>query len=537
VPGYHGEDQADAVLATEAERIGFPLLIKASAGGGGKGMRAVAGPAEFHAALAAARREALASFGSDRVLLERHLQQVRHVEMQVFADSRGGCIHLFERDCSLQRRHQKVIEEAPAPRLAPQTRTRMGEAAVAAARAVGYVGAGTVEFLCEPSTGAFFFMEMNTRLQVEHAVTEMVTGTDLVEWQLRIAGGEPLPLAQHDLVLRGHSIEARVYAEDPAEGFMPRAGRLDRVAFPAGDDGLRIETGVRTGDVISPFYDPMIAKVIAWGSDRDEAARRLAHAIRSTLIVGPQTNLGFLAAAIGHPAFLSGGVHTAFIDDHLAEIEQGRLPSRETLAICALGMVLDRRKKASPRSDAWDDVGTWRLNHAGAETMVLTDKSGKAWSFQVGILGRDEVEVVFPDGERIALRGDLAGNRLRAELDGVIHAQFFRLSGAGPVLVRDGRSFRFSLPGLRRTGTQAAGSDGKLRSPMPGRVTAILVGEDEAVEAGRALVTVEAMKMEHTIRAPFQGRVAALHHQVGDQVVEGAVLLDLEKEGSAPPAA
>ncbi|HSK40851.1 MAG TPA: acetyl-CoA carboxylase biotin carboxylase subunit, partial [Arenibaculum sp.] len=338
VPGYHGAGQDPELLRREAEAIGFPLLIKASAGGGGKGMRVVAAAGEFDAQLAGARREAASAFGDERVLLEKYLTRPRHVEIQVFADRHGNCVYLFERDCSIQRRHQKVVEEAPAPALPPGTRQRMGEAAVAAARAIGYVGAGTVEFLLDED-GAFYFMEMNTRLQVEHPVTEMITGQDLVEWQFRVAAGEPLPVGQDDLAISGHAIEVRVYAEDPARDFLPQTGRLDHLAFPEPGPHVRIDAGVRAGDRISIHYDPMIAKLIVWDHDRPAAVRRLRAALGATQIAGLNANVGFLSAIAAHPAFLAADLDTRFIERHHADLLPAQAPAdATTLALGSLGV-------------------------------------------------------------------------------------------------------------------------------------------------------------------------------------------------------
>src|SRR5438270_8995615 len=332
VPGYHGSDQNPVRLLDEAERIGFPVLIKASAGGGGRGMREVDSPAEFPAALAGAKREAQAAFGADRVLLEKYLVRPRHIEVQIFADRQGNTVHLFERDCSIQRRHQKVLEEAPAPGLDPERRSALAEAAVAAARAVGYVGAGTVEFIAEG--GDFFFIEMNTRLQVEHPVTEAVTGLDLVEWQIQVAAGEPLPICQQDLVLQGHAIEARLYAEVPERGFLPQTGTLRGLRFPP-PELARVDTGVRQGDTVSPFYDPMIAKIIVWGEDRAAAVGRLRRALAETAVLGVRTNLGFLARVAVHPEFVSGAVDTNFIERYRATLMPPGRPAPDMVLAAA----------------------------------------------------------------------------------------------------------------------------------------------------------------------------------------------------------
>ncbi|MBV9756894.1 MAG: acetyl-CoA carboxylase biotin carboxylase subunit, partial [Alphaproteobacteria bacterium] len=377
VPGYHGADQDDATLAAAARRIGFPLLIKPSAGGGGKGMRVVERGENFPEALGAARREAASAFGDDAVLLERYLAQPRHIEIQVFADSHGNAVSLFERDCSIQRRHQKIIEESPAPGLPDEQREQMGAAAIAAARAVGYVGAGTVEFLYQG--GRFYFMEMNTRLQVEHPVTEMVTGQDLVEWQFRVAGGETLPLRQQELRISGHAIEARVYAEDPARDFLPSIGRLVHLRQPEASAAVRVDTGVRAGDAISPHYDPMIAKLIIWGADRAEAVRRLAAALAEYEVLGVATNLALLQAIAAHPAFVRGDVHTGFIAQHpeLLAPPAADVPPL-ALAAAALRVLLDRRRDAEAAAagsgdpfSPWAATDAWRPNLSGAQDVVL----------------------------------------------------------------------------------------------------------------------------------------------------------------------
>ena len=414
------------LLRREARRIGWPVLIKAAAGGGGKGMKVAAGADEFEAQLASAKREAAAAFGDDRILLERYLAHPRHVEIQVFADNEGNCVYLFERDCSIQRRHQKVIEEAPAPDLPPEVRRRMGEAAVAAARAVGYVGAGTVEFLYETADASFYFMEMNTRLQVEHPVTELITGQDLVEWQLRVAAGERLPLRQEDLGSQGHAIEARLYAEDPDRDFLPQTGTLEYLSFPAQGPHVRIDAGVRAGDEISVHYDPLIAKLIVWDTDRAAAVRRLRSALEETGVVGLTTNLPFLSIIAAHPAFLAGELDTGFIERHLADLLPAPTPAPEqVLALAALGVLLERAARARAETAAsadpfspWGRTDGWRLNDEAHDSLTFQDAGGER-----------TVELVYrPDGYLLTLpvsrplmaRGDFsADGTLDADLDGV----------------------------------------------------------------------------------------------------------------------
>ncbi|HSO43704.1 MAG TPA: biotin carboxylase N-terminal domain-containing protein, partial [Rhodospirillales bacterium] len=384
VPGYHGAAQDDAALIGAAKAIGFPVLVKAVAGGGGKGMRIAGAEGELPEALAAARREALAAFGDDALLIERYLDRPRHVEMQVFADTHGNVVHLFERDCSVQRRHQKVLEEAPAPAIGPALRQRLGEAAVAAARAIAYEGAGTIEFLLAEGPGdeaAFYFMEMNTRLQVEHPVTEMITGLDLVEWQLRVAAGERLPLSQDDIVLRGHAFEARIYAENPARDFLPATGTLSHLRFPEDTVHVRVDTGVRAGDAIGIHYDPLIAKLVVWDEDRAAALRRLRRALASVQIVGPVTNVTFLSSVAGHPAFTAGDIDTGFIPRHRHDLvpASGPVP-RRLLALACLDVLLRREEEAREAAwrsadpySPWHRTDGWRLNEDNHHVLAFRD--------------------------------------------------------------------------------------------------------------------------------------------------------------------
>ncbi|MEG0822634.1 MAG: acetyl/propionyl/methylcrotonyl-CoA carboxylase subunit alpha [Burkholderiaceae bacterium] len=541
VPGYHGDQQDPAFLRGEADRIGYPVLIKASAGGGGKGMRVVERSAEFEAALASCQREAAASFGDTRVLIEKYLQQPRHIEIQVFADALGGCVYLGERDCSVQRRHQKVIEEAPAPGLSEARRRAMGEAAVAAARAVGYVGAGTVEFIAAPD-GEFYFMEMNTRLQVEHPVTEMITGTDLVEWQLRIATGEPLPLAQDAIGLKGHAIEARIYAENPERGFLPSIGVLshfgqpDHVSFVRNSDGesfhapapVRIDSGVRAGDEISPHYDPMIAKLIVWGEDRAQAITRMRAALAQTHIVGVANNVDFLERLMANAAFA-----TAQLDTDLIERERDSLftganrVSEETLALACARILID--EAAAQGRDPWSCTSGWRLNHSYTRTLAFKSEKGVhevALEYardgfvlhHAGIQARLAIDATdattATDGTGISLQ--LAGRTL--------HADVVRSGDELHVFAQS----RHGVLALIDVIAQSAGGDaagGGLSAPMPGKVVAVLAPAGTAVAAGTPLLVMEAMKMEHTLLAPAAGEVAEVLYGVGDQVAEGAELI------------
>jgi acetyl/propionyl-CoA carboxylase alpha subunit len=489
-PGYLGEDQDDRRLKAEADRIGYPVLIKAVAGGGGKGMREVGRPEDFLEALASCRREAKSSFDDDRVILETFVASPRHIEVQVFADAHGGVVHLFERDCSVQRRHQKVIEEAPAPGLDEATRDSVCAAAVRAATAVGYQGAGTVEFIADASEGLradrVWFMEMNTRLQVEHAVTEMVTGLDLVEWQFRVAAGEPLPLAQDQVRLQGSAIEARLYAEDPAADFRPSIGPLDHFRLPEG--AVRIETGVEQGGAIPPFYDPMIAKLIAHAPTRAEAAAALARACAAVEVWPVKTNAGFLARTLADPNYLAGHLDTGFIARRLPQLVGPE----------------------DPPPEAWAAAG-WSLYQAGR------DASPDPWARLEGFRANAAPVV------EIALQ---CGDRRRRVALGEAGPQAVHVSPStdGVVAFVCGNTWRFERARAAGDDAVAAEADGAVRSPLPGLVAAILAKPGQAVARGQTLLVVEAMKTEHSLTAPFDGTVQALKASVGDQVDEGAVL-------------
>lgn len=536
VPGYHGADQDDATLAEAARRIGFPLLIKPSAGGGGKGMRVVERAADFADALAAARREAGSAFGDDTVLLERYLEQPRHIEIQVFADAHGNTVSLFERDCSIQRRHQKIIEESPAPGLAGEQRERMGAAAIAAARAVGYVGAGTVEFLHQD--GRFYFMEMNTRLQVEHPVTEMVTGQDLVEWQLRVAAGARLPLAQDALSINGHAIEARIYAEDPARDFLPSIGRLAHLRPPAASAHVRVDTGVRAGDTIGAYYDPMIAKLIVWGADRADAVRRLAAALAEYEVLGVATNLALLQAIAAHPAFARGHVHTGFIAHHpeLLAAPAAEVPAL-ALAAVALRVLLGRQHDAEAmaaqsgdRFSPWAVTDSWQPNLDSAQEILLR-RDAEMLTLRAAAVGVARWRLDLADGAH-ALSGGEDGDRLRVDLDGVQRRLSVVASASASAVTAfiDGRAYGFDrVDPLAPPRAEAAGG-GRITAPIPGRVTKLMVEPGGAVKRGQPLLVLEAMKMELTLTAPADGVVETVRATVGEMVEEGRELVVLAAE-------
>jgi 3-methylcrotonyl-CoA carboxylase alpha subunit len=518
------------------------VLLKAVAGGGGKGMRVVARPDEFAGALEGARREAQAAFGDERMLLERYLEAPRHIEVQVFGDHHGQVVHLFERDCSVQRRHQKVIEEAPAPGLSGEQRTALGAAAVRLAQAIGYANAGTVEFLMDRD-GAFYFMEMNTRLQVEHPVTEMITGLDLVDWQLRVAAGEPLPLAQEQIPLSGHAIEARLYAEDPERGFLPSTGTLAHLRLPAPGGTIRVETGIRAGDRVSPFYDPMLAKLVAWGSDRAAALRALRAALRDTEILGPATNLEFLIRVLRHGSFDGGSVTTAFVEENAAELlAPAPPPDHRALAVAGLWLLCRQRQDAAAVAAAgadphspWHRVDGWRLNdvahqtlrlRAGGEPVAIDVRAdGAGWRLHFG--GRElRGAAELRDAGRLEI--ELEGERWRA---GVV-----ALGDQLHLFTPEGH---FQIQRIDPLAIAAAEDEPAevLTAPMPGRIVRQLIAAGDRVGRGAPLLVLEAMKMEHTIVAPGAGRVAALRYAEGDQVEEGAVLLDFEVDHDARPAA
>ncbi|MCP3724444.1 acetyl/propionyl/methylcrotonyl-CoA carboxylase subunit alpha [Paraburkholderia sp. CNPSo 3272] len=537
VPGYHGDDQDPTLLQREADAMGYPVLLKASAGGGGKGMRVVERSEDFAAALASCKREAASSFGNDRVLIEKYLSRPRHVEVQVFADKHGGAVYLFDRDCSVQRRHQKVLEEAPAPGLEDGVRRAMGEAAVAAARAVNYEGAGTVEFIM---TGTdFYFMEMNTRLQVEHPVTEMITGLDLVEWQLRVAAGEPLPLGQSQLSITGHALEARIYAENPARGFLPSTGTLKHLRMPQGVEfrlghagqraSVRIDSGVREGDTITPFYDPMIAKLIVHGATREDALARMKRALEACEVVGPHTNVEFLQRLVICEPFASADLDTGLIErNHDALFSPQQKPVREALAL-ACAALLGREGGAEHGASPWHALSHWRLNSGFAQTLSWRDvESDTAFTVAHTHDGGDETlayagheaRYTWWCGEGKDEYGATIGDkrvRGRVFIDGDVFHVFCL-----------GTAMAFEWQNLLAHAADAEHGEGRLTAPMPGKVIAVLVEPGAVVEKGAPLIVMEAMKMEHTIGAPAAGKVTEVLYGVGDQVADGAQLLVLE---------
>lgn len=540
VPGYHGEDQDPVLLRREADRIGYPVLLKASAGGGGKGMRVVDDAEGFDAALASVKREASASFGDDKVLVEKYLTRPRHIEIQVFADTHGNCVHLFERDCSVQRRHQKVLEEAPAPGMTPERRQAMGEAAVAAARAVGYVGAGTVEFIANQD-GSFYFMEMNTRLQVEHPVTEMITGQDLVEWQLRVAAGEPLPLTQQQLRIDGHALEARIYAENPDKQFLPSTGTLrylrtpPAVQFMRGGDahgpaGVRIDAGVREGDAISPYYDPMIAKLIVWGKDRDEALARMRQALANYHVVGLSTNVAFLQRLVASEAFATADLDTGLIARNEATLFPGAAPigmEAIALAVAALldGEARERRVDAADPQSPWTHAGPWRLN-GGARRVLRFGSQGD--TLEVTLHSDERGSTLVHADQAAPFRAECASDDIRVDLGTRrAHGQVHRDGALFHVFIAGRHVTLEWLDPLAHAG-ETEGDGGKLTAPMPGKVIAVMVEAGATVTRGTPLLVMEAMKMEHTISAPADGVVGEVLYGVGDQVGEGEQLLAFE---------
>lgn len=584
VPGYHGEDQDPAFLKQKADETGYPLLIKATAGGGGKGMRIVASAEAFDVALTGAKREAMAAFGNDRVLLERYLPVARHIEVQIFGDSHGNVVHLFERDCSIQRRLQKVVEEAPAPGLSEDHRRALGTAAINAAKATNYQGAGTVEFIMDASApdgdGAFYFMEMNTRLQVEHPVTEAITGQDLVEWQIRVAAGEPLPLTRAEIEARGpqgHAIEVRLYAEDAQKDFLPATGKLQLLHFPEAASpvedfasttpGHRIDSAVVQGDSVTPFYDPMIAKVIVRDHDRASAIRRLQSTLTECRLVGVTTNLAFLRRIACHDAFATGVVNTGFIpayQDSLLPEDEPASPNHIALACLRLLRDREREARAARRNSRdvcspWLASSGWRMNDEGIAPLRLTipdqgedqaldllvhyQREAETGEAKTGGGGEPVYRLDLPGGQTItaSLRDDdqigNSGTLLRAVLDGVCRQAHVWRQGMEITVLDGGYQQRFRLFDPLHADSGEDNADGHLIAPMPGKVIALSVEAGQTVRAGQPLLVLEAMKMEHSITAPADGEVEELFYEVGDQVAEGAELLAFRPAGEKEDAA
>ena len=540
-PGYHGDDQGPALLHTEADQIGYPVLIKAAAGGGGKGMRLVEQSTDFPDALASCKREATSSFGNDHVLIEKYITRPRHIEIQVFADTQGNCVYLFERDCSVQRRHQKVLEEAPAPGMTPERRRQMGEAAVAAAQAVGYVGAGTVEFIANQD-GSFYFMEMNTRLQVEHPVTEMISGQDLVEWQLRVAAGEPLPLRQDQLELRGHALEARIYAEDASKGFLPATGTLIRLVPPAESLNVRVDTGVEEGDEITPYYDPMIAKLIVWDesreNSRDAALARMRKALADYQVAGVTTNIDFLSRLVACPAFAGADLDTGLIERQKSFLFPEAQPvPRDALLVATVGELLweqyAARQAAKSSGDPWSPWHArdgWRMNLTAARTISFKD--GDTLIDVRVRYGDGQWELTLNGKSTLARGKKLEGDRFAVEIDdrrlvasvvSVDEKRTVFLQGSTYSLLRDDPLHRVDA---------GESHGGGLTAPMPGKVVALLAQPGQKVAKGTPLLILEAMKMEHTITAPAAGIVKAFCYAAGEQVSDGAELVEFEAEAS-----
>ena len=533
VPGYTGEDQSPGLLLSEADKIGYPLMIKAAHGGGGKGMRIVREREEFLPSLESCQREARNAFGRDRVLLERYIEHPRHIEIQVFGDSHGNAIHLGERECSAQRRYQKVLEESPSPFLTPELRARMGAAAVQAAHAIDYANAGTVEFIAGQD-GSFYFMEINTRLQVEHPVTEEVTGLDLVEWQLRIAAGEPLPLQQEQVRQHGHAIEVRLYAEDPEAGFLPGSGTLDTLRLPAPTRHVRVDSGVVEGDTVSIFYDPMIAKLIVWDEDRPRALARMREALAECEIAGPKSNIGFLERLVRHPSVVEGRIDTGYLDRHLDEFLAPPVARVELVLAAATSQLLaqesDARDAAAGSSDTtspWSMADGWRLGHAGSRPLALLDGDSRLDLVVHGHAGDYRIEHAGRCHQVAGAR--VESGYLTARIDGSM--QRFRAEATGNrILVHDGKR-RLRLQAVEMYRRQQGATDSaehRIRAPMPGRVVLVQATPGDAVSAGDVVLVIEAMKMELALKAPRDGVMAEVRVAAGEFVEADAVLATLE---------
>lgn len=531
VPGYDGADQDAGHLAQQANEIGFPLLIKASAGGGGKGMRVVNHAAEFAEALASARREAAGAFGDEHVILERFLLKPQHVEMQIFGDSHGNYVHLFERDCSSQRRYQKVIEESPSPAINETMRQAMGAAAVAAARAVDYLGAGTVEFIVQGDE--FFFMEMNTRLQVEHPVTEMITGQDLVAWQLQVASGQPLPLSQDEIRGHGHAIEVRLYAEDARKAFLPSTGRLNTLRLPVTNESVRVDTGVDEGDSVTVHYDPMIAKIISHGADRSSALAAMQEALGGAEVIGPKTNLDFLAALLSEPVFRQGQINTTYIDEHLDQLLAIDEASQRLAIIlaCACRLALENitaQTSKHPWRDPWSETDGWSTSGCQPRRWLLAQDEHQ---HEIILLRQQNHWLLTVAGEQYELQH---AQWLNGQISVGINQRVYRcranINGRQAMIHHQQHRYQFQWLTTHDSVATQQDAEGNITAPMPGRIIALPVQEGDVVAQGDALVVMEAMKMEITLRAPSAGSVAKIHHQVDDFVEADRVLVELSDE-------
>ncbi|KAG8445138.1 hypothetical protein GDO86_010053 [Hymenochirus boettgeri] len=544
IEGYHGDDQSDQHLKEQAQKIGYPVMIKAVRGGGGKGMRIAKSDGEFLEQLESARREARKSFNDDIMLIEKFVENPRHVEVQIFGDKHGNAVYLFERDCSVQRRHQKIIEEAPGPGISSEVRRKLGEAAVRAAKAVNYVGAGTVEFIMD-SNHHFYFMEMNTRLQVEHPVTEMVTGTDLVEWQLRVAAGEKVPMTQEEITLQGHAFEARIYAEDPNNNFMPGAGPLLHLSTPPGDLYTRIETGVRQGDEVSIHYDPMIAKLVVWAEDRQAALKKLKYCLHQYNIVGLSTNIDFLLNLSGHPSFEAGDVHTDFIPQHHNDLFPDRKKtSREVLCQAALGLILKEKLlteefniQSGDQFSPFASSNGRRINVSYTRSLTLLDGENQVhMKIQYKRDGSYDMQI---QDTVLKVTGELVNEggitHLKCSVNGIVSKP--------KLVILDHNIYLFSLEGSAHlcipvptflSEVSTRGTQGGAAAPMTGTVEKVFVKAGEAVEAGDPVMVMIAMKMEHTIRAPKTGIIKNVYYKEGDQVSRHALLVDFEDGETGP---
>jgi 3-methylcrotonyl-CoA carboxylase alpha subunit len=539
-PGYHGEATDVATLSEAAARIGFPVLIKASSGGGGRGLRVVREAGALPEAIAGARREAQASFGDDRLLIEKYLSRPRHVEIQIFADAHGGCVSFLERDCSMQRRHQKILEETPAPGLSPEPRREMRRTAVAAARAVGYIGAGTVEFLVQNEN--FYFLEMNTRLQVEHPVTEMIAGQDLVEWQLRVASGEPLPLTQDELRMRGCAMEARVCAEDPSRDFMPSVGEIAHLRPPRESEAVRVDTGVRSGDRVTHYYDSLLAKLIVWGADRAEALRRLRATLEAFEIVGISTNLDLLRALVADPKFQRGEYDTGFIEAEGARMSMAPMPTRDEdaiiLAAGAAAWLADLRRRdeasAAERGDPWSPWAMgdgWRIDGTGHHDIEF-DLYARRLRARIHPLaaGGFRLETSSFSADVEAREHDA---RMRLRVDGAAREVGIVRRGEEIVVILSGRNYALTPVNPLKPPARTADLDQQLRAPLPARVTRIFVAQGEKVKKGAPLINLEVMKMEVALKAPRDGQIESILCAEGEWMPEGARLAALVEEEAA----